>query len=218
MTITRVNEIKVIFFDFGGVLAEEGFREGLMAIGKKNGLDPEEFFDKAAEAVYKSGYVIGAANESDYWRQVRKENSINMTDADMRQEILDRFIIRPQVIHLVRRLRSKGFQVNILSDQTDWLDELDRKYDFYKEFHKIINSYRIGKGKRDRTLFSDIHESANISPRQILFIDDNPGNVKRARDHGWSAILYRSVGQVKEDLFDMGLLDSSDMNDLQDIT
>ncbi len=33
--------IKAVLFDFGGVLAEEGFREGLKSIGRKNGLDPE---------------------------------------------------------------------------------------------------------------------------------------------------------------------------------
>jgi putative hydrolase of the HAD superfamily len=36
--------IKAVLFDFGGVLAEEGFREGLKAIGVKNGLDPDDFF------------------------------------------------------------------------------------------------------------------------------------------------------------------------------
>lgn len=214
MNIEGTNEIRVVFFDFGGVIAEEGFREGLMAIGRKSGLDQESFFENAAEAVYQSGYVIGTATESDYWNQVRKENLINMTDMEMRREILERFIVRPEVMDLVKKLRSKGFEVNILSDQTDWLDQLDRKYDFYKEFHKIINSYRIGKGKRDHTLFSDIHESANLSPRRILFIDDNPGNIKRAQDQGWRTILYENPGQVKEDLFRIGLLDSSDVNDI----
>jgi hypothetical protein len=35
--------VKAIVFDFGGVLAEEGFKEGLKAIGKKNELDPDVF-------------------------------------------------------------------------------------------------------------------------------------------------------------------------------
>ena len=36
--------IKTVIFDFGGVLAEEGFREGLLAIARENGLDPDAFF------------------------------------------------------------------------------------------------------------------------------------------------------------------------------
>lgn len=36
--------IKAIIFDFGGVLAKEGFREGLKSIAEKNGLDPSQVF------------------------------------------------------------------------------------------------------------------------------------------------------------------------------
>jgi hypothetical protein len=33
--------IRAVLFDFGGVLAEEGFRIGLRAIARLNSLDPE---------------------------------------------------------------------------------------------------------------------------------------------------------------------------------
>ena len=59
--------IKAVLFDFGGVLAEEGFREGLKVIGRKNGLDPEEFFAVTSDLIYTTAYVLGMANESAYW-------------------------------------------------------------------------------------------------------------------------------------------------------
>ena len=34
----------VFLFDYGGVLAEEGFTEGLKAIAFKNGIDQDDFF------------------------------------------------------------------------------------------------------------------------------------------------------------------------------
>ena len=37
-------KIKAVLFDFGGVLAEEGFRQGLMAIAGQYDLDPQAFF------------------------------------------------------------------------------------------------------------------------------------------------------------------------------
>jgi len=42
--------IKATIFDFGGVLAEEGFREGLMKIAEKNGIDPLKFFRAARDS------------------------------------------------------------------------------------------------------------------------------------------------------------------------
>ena len=55
--------VKAVIFDFGGVLAEEGFREGLKVVAIKNGLDPEEFFKIAEEMIYKTGYLTGMTDE-----------------------------------------------------------------------------------------------------------------------------------------------------------
>ena len=47
--------VDVIWFDFGGVLAEEGFREGLRAIAEGNGLEPEAFIETGFDLVYEGG-------------------------------------------------------------------------------------------------------------------------------------------------------------------
>lgn len=58
--------IRAVLFDFGGVLATEGFREGLAAVARSQGLDPDEFFRIAREAVYESGYITGRGDEGDF--------------------------------------------------------------------------------------------------------------------------------------------------------
>jgi len=55
--------IKAVIFDFGGVLAEEGFREGLKVIATKNRLVPDEFFKAAEDVIHETGYVTGKADE-----------------------------------------------------------------------------------------------------------------------------------------------------------
>jgi HAD superfamily hydrolase (TIGR01509 family) len=184
--------VKAVLFDFGGVLAEEGFREGLMAIGQAAGLSPEAFFETAAAAVYESQYVLGKADESAYWAMVRERTGINGSDREFRREILKRFKLRPWMLGIVRELRDRGYTVGILSDQSQWLDELNQQYDFFKEFHKIFNSYHMGKGKKDPGLFAEIAAKLGLKGSEILFIDDNEGNVKRARTQGWNAIIYRN--------------------------
>jgi putative hydrolase of the HAD superfamily len=63
--------IRTVLFDFGGVLAEEGFREGLKAIGREKGLDPEDFYKISADLVYQTGYITGRTDERSYWNAVR---------------------------------------------------------------------------------------------------------------------------------------------------
>jgi len=58
------NVIRAILFDFGGVIAEEGFWKGLRVIGMKNGIDPDEFFRTVDALIYETGYLIGKADEA----------------------------------------------------------------------------------------------------------------------------------------------------------
>ena len=183
--------VKVILFDFGGVLAEEGFREGLMAIARSNGLSPQVFFEMATAAVYESGYVVGTADEHSYWDLLRQRSGIRQSDADLRKEILERFILRPWMLEIVSGLRQSGYFVGILSDQTQWLDELDDRDHFFAEFNVVFNSYHLGRGRKTLRYLTRWRSGWRVLPSEILFIDDNDGNIERARSRGLQTILFR---------------------------
>jgi putative hydrolase of the HAD superfamily len=195
--------IKAILFDFGGVIAEEGFREGLKEIARKNGISPEEFFSFVSDFIYTSGYLLGRAAEKDFWDALRKEMSIKGSDEELRREILDRFIIRREIMKLVEQLKKRGYIVGILSDQTNWLDELDKRDGFLKLFDYVFNSYHLHKAKRDPTVFSDVAQTMGLRPEEVLFIDDNPENLRRAEEKGVRTILFTEfedlLGRLKEE-------------------
>lgn len=192
--------MKAVLFDFGGVIAEEGFREGLKAIAGKNGLDPDSFYRLGLEIMWSSKYVVGQSSESCYWSQVRKESGIQGTDETLTREILERFKIRPEVLQVVRNLAAEGIAVAILSDQTDWLERLDCRDHFFSLFDHVFNSYYLKKSKRDASLFSDVVNALGILPGEALFIDDSPANVERARMAGLHAILYVTFDQFIREL------------------
>lgn len=198
--------VKVILFDFGGVLAEEGFREGLMAIARSNGLSPQAFFEMATAAVYESGYVVGATDENSYWNLLRQRSGISQSDADLRKEILERFILRPWMLEIVAVLRQSGYSVGILSDQTQWLDELDERDHFFAEFDVVLNSYHLGRGKKDPQVFDEIAERLGVQPSEILFIDDNVGNIERAGSRGLRTILFRDKDSFIREIERLGPL------------
>jgi putative hydrolase of the HAD superfamily len=180
----------VILFDFGGVLAEEGFAGGLAAIARKNGIDERAFVDLGHELVHKTGFVTGHAEEAVYWKTLRLKAGIRGRDEDLRKEILSRFKLRPWLFRIVRTIREKGTRVGILSDQTLWLDELNGQQDFFKYFDYVFNSYHLGKSKADPTHFNDITGILRVKPERVLFVDDNEGHVGRAKLRGWKTILY----------------------------
>lgn len=192
----RCGAINTVLFDFGGVLAEEGFRDGLAAIGRLSGLSEEDVVRMGHELVRKTGYVTGRVVETRWWEALITEAGVRGTAESLRGEILERFRLRPRMLDEAERLRSRGLTVGILSDQTNWLDEIDRQSGLYERFDFVFNSYHMGKSKNDPTLFDDVLRLLNRSGHAVLFVDDHAGHVERARARGWTAMLFQSERDV----------------------
>ena len=202
----NIHTLQVILFDFGGVLAEEGYREGLSAIARKNNLDPEIFFQSVTDIIYRCGFVTGTEKESVFWQLVREHTGIKETNETLRTEIIQRFIIRPEMIELVRQVRDNGYHSAILSDQTLWLDEIDARYHFSKEFEKTYNSYHLGKSKRDPAVFHDTANDLQVNINNILFVDDNPANIELAAQQGMQTHLFTTVEIFQQHLKDLKVI------------
>jgi len=183
--------LALVLFDFGGVLAEEGFREGLYAIARNQGRDPEAFYELAAQIIRSSGYLTGRAPETAFWHEVRIRGEVLGTDQALRTEILARFRLRDWMLAVAARIRQAGLRTVILSDQTNWLDELEAKLGFFQYFEQVFNSFYLHKSKHDPTVFSDVLARLGVGPREALFIDDTAGHVERARQQGLLGIHYQ---------------------------
>ena len=192
--------IRAVLFDFGGVIAEEGFYKGLRVIAEENGLAPEAFFKVSEEIIHRIGYVTGRATEREYWDAVRKQTGIRRDDGYLREQVLSRFVIRQDMLDYADSLRASGKLACILSDQTDWLDELERRRPFFSHFDRIFNSYYIGKSKRDASLFTDVCQDLGVLPDNAVFVDDNPGNVARALSIGLRAIRFDDSSFLRKEI------------------
>lgn len=191
--------VEAVLFDFGGVLAEEGFKNGLSLLATMNDLDPESFFETARDLISSTGYLTGKSSEADYFRALREKTAVNHSDAEMRRIILDGFILRGWMLDLVDALKAKGVRTAVLSDQTDWLDLLDEKYGFSKHFERVFNSYHLGRSKSDPALFTDVVRWMGLVPEVVLFIDDTKAHIERARSAGLHAIAYETRERFLED-------------------
>ncbi|MGM0538787.1 MAG: HAD family hydrolase [Thermodesulfobacteriota bacterium] len=180
------------FFDFGGVIAEEGFVNGLRALARAEDIDPDFMVKTGIETVFATGFVLGQGEESSFWDQVRSATGLKASDEHCRNTILEAFVLRPWMLDIIKRLRTEGRHCAILSDQVTWLDILEERHKFFHHFDQVFNSYHLGKSKRDPTLFSDVLELLGASADRALFVDDSEGNIQRAQDQGITTIFYQS--------------------------
>ena len=182
--------IEVVLFDFGGVLSQEGWKKGLRALACTYGLDADQFIQTAADTKYETGYITGRCRAIDFWDALKSKTGITGESEYLTQGMLSHYTVDERMIHLAKKLKTQKLTVGILSDHTDWLDRLNERFDLFRHFDHVFNSYYMGKGKRDASLFDDVAGRLKTPPARIIFIDDDPGNVERARRKGWNAVLY----------------------------
>jgi putative hydrolase of the HAD superfamily len=198
-----------VLFDYGGVLAEEGFVQGLRALAHAAGVTPEVGHRPGEEAIHGTGYLTGRGTEAAFWERWRGLTGISGDDAELREELLKRFVLRPRMLRLVRTLRRKGILVAILSDQTDWLERLEARDRFFDEFDKVYSSFHLGKSKRDASVFIDVLYDLDLAPAEALFIDDKVGHVERASSQGLHAIVFRDIDHLVDELKSLKLVDEA---------
>ncbi len=185
-----IPEIEVVLFDYGGVLADEGFKTAVPVIARRNGLDEKGFMKDAFSVVYGKGFTSGKIREAEFWSALREKTGIKGTDSELTHEILSRFTLRHWMIDVVKKLKERGLTVSILSDQTHWLDELNERDGFFGYFDHVFNSFHMGITKKEPEMFDKACARMGVSAGRVLFIDDHEANIRRAKDKGLHTVYY----------------------------
>ncbi|AGW14969.1 HAD family hydrolase [Megalodesulfovibrio gigas] len=186
----NISRPRAVLFDFGGVIAREGFLDALTCQALARSLEPSAVIAAAVEAMYGSGYLTNTAGEDVFWDMFEARSGLRGERLAMRQAILDGCIPRQEMLALASALAVQGVVPAILSDHTDWLDELERRHGFFMHFEYVFNSYHTGSTKRQTESFRHALGVLDMPASDVLFIDDARRNVALARELGIRSILF----------------------------
>jgi putative hydrolase of the HAD superfamily len=189
--------IRVVYFDLGGVYYTEGFREGLFAIARRHGIEEHRFYKTAKRVIFSNGYVRGEASERVFWDELASEAEIKEDLFAERALILAAFEPLPGMVTLVARTREQ-VPVGLLTDQCNWLYELNDRDNLLSAFDAVVSSYEEGYTKNDWEIFRIACQRMDVLPEEALFFDDNAGNVSKARDFGMRAYLFENTRQTED--------------------
>ena len=67
-------------------------------------------------------------------------------------------------------------------------------------FIQIFSAIKLGISKKDPRAYKNITENINLSPHEVLFIDDTKENITAAKEAGLNVILYTDNKQLFLDL------------------
>jgi putative hydrolase of the HAD superfamily len=193
-----MSDIKLVLLDFGGVIAEEGFKKGITDLAVKFDFDIDALKKTAFDLVYDCGFTSGKADSDKFWDLFKKKTGISEDNAVLTEFILERFIVRPEMVNFARWLKTENIKTAILSDQTNWLDELDRKNGFFKYFDRVFNSYHLGITKKEPEIFDFVLNEMKENPEKTLFVDDHMPHIERALNKNINGILFKDLSDFKK--------------------
>lgn len=80
------------------------------------------------------------------------------------------------------------------------------KYEFLKQFDKLILSHEVGAIKPEPEIYKAVQEYTGERPEQHIFIDDVEEYVEGAKKMGWDAIQFINHEKLVEDFKERGIL------------
>lgn len=99
--------------------------------------------------------------------------------------------INDPAMRLAKKLTANGIQCVVASTQEAYrASYLDNEMGFSALFSGLFYSCRVGFEKPDAGYYNYVQDAINVSPTEILFLDDQTRHVEGARRAGWNAEPY----------------------------
>ncbi|MBI2084709.1 MAG: HAD family phosphatase [Candidatus Aenigmarchaeota archaeon] len=193
--------IKVIIFDYGGVIGKEPHENEIcLAIAKRFGLgydfvkneyntlefrfltnriSKKEFYIRLARLLGVSAKELGRVWDAVYYQKKPKLNG--------------------KVINIVKALKPY-YKLALLSDVFPGRDAILKKYGCYKFFPSVILSSKVRMQKPDKVIYRYTVKRLNAKANECLFIDDRERNIKSAEKLGMRTILFKNAEQLEKEL------------------
>ena len=204
-----------VVFDFGAVLFQWRPLELLQQVvpdlapdaSAARGLAAQIFESFTPESDWAL-FDLGQVEEADLAQRIAKRIA---APASRIRAVIDAIPahLQPQMasVALMQRLKRAGHRLYFLSNMPKpYADHLERDNSFLKDFEDGIFSGRVGLMKPGREIFELAHQRFGLIPSQTVFIDDHPGNIEAAQQHGWQAVHFTECEQVQAQLQSAGWL------------
>lgn len=178
--------ISTVLFDFGGVVIKTPFEL----------LDTEWRgpFDPATDSLWRQS-MAEEITEREYWHRRAREfhpDAPDPTFAFMRTlyDVEEGTIVRPEILAFLDELDDRGIRTAVLTNDLaafhpqEWIDRMQ----IITRFDPLIDLSHVGFLKPSAEAFGHALKILDATPDEVVFLDDQPGNVDGARDVGITTV------------------------------
>jgi putative hydrolase of the HAD superfamily len=198
--------VTTLFVDIGGVLLTNGWDRGMrVQAAKQFGLDYEEM-DERHHLTFDT-YEEGKLSLDEYLKRVVFYQERPFSRDDFKTFMLAQSQPLPEMIELMRALKTRhGLQIAAVSNEGRELTvyrvqqfKLGTFIDFF------ISSCFVHYRKPDADLYHIALDIAQVSPEQVIYIDDRAMFVEVAQGLGIRGIVHHDETSTRKTLAGFGL-------------
>jgi HAD superfamily hydrolase (TIGR01509 family) len=187
---------QIILFDLGGVLVD--LADPVTSIGLS--ISGEEFWAIWLSSPLVQQFETGRLSASEFVTQFGA--ILGFDDADEFDRALRSWHL-PLFDGAEKALQdlTNSNTIALLSNTNEihW-QHVESQTDVFADFAKVFLSYETGNAKPHPAAFHDVVEHFDCEPQNIVFFDDNMGNVAAARAEGLRAVRVQGWAEVEREI------------------
>ena len=188
-----MGKYSTVIFDMGNVLISFSFEKMLSQVASTAKLPVETVKRLFMEDGIGIQYERGDVSSKDLYN-ILSEHAPASFDFDKFIEAgCNIFSPRPEMVQIVKRLKTKGMRLLLLSNTNEaHYHYIAKHYDFLPLFDHHILSYEEHHVKPEKEIYQATLFHANAQPRECFYIDDIPEYVSAAEKLGIKGHVYES--------------------------
>jgi putative hydrolase of the HAD superfamily len=203
----NLRKYSAIVFDLGNVLIPFDFNKAIIKLNQiENGMgDRFNNFFKSNYYLHRD-FEKGKIPENDFINRMLEVVDHRIDPATFCRYYADIFSLNEDVISLLPVLK-KNYKLFLLSN-TDSIHKKYgwEKYDFLKNFDRLILSFEVGSVKPEERIYRAVEEASGFSSQEHFFIDDIQDYVDGAKNIGWDAVRFEGYEKLIKDLKDRDII------------
>ena len=194
---------RFVYFDLGNVLVTFDHQIGIHSLSKL--ADRSQHLVRAAifDSDLQTRFETGLITQQQFTDEVNRALETQLAVGDVMEAISAIFQPNEPILQALRRVRSAGLPMGILSNTCDahWLWIQAKRWPMLVDwFEHAILSYEVRGMKPQPEIYEASERTAGCSGQSLFFTDDRADNIAAAAGRGWITHQFVTVDALLDSL------------------
>lgn len=200
----RVNKMKAVIFDWGGVLIDDPAPGLVSYCSQVLGVSVEDF--SSVQKQFLPEFQKGLISEAEFWQKVCADLKLPTPKVDSLWANAFKSVYSPksEMFGLAKSLRANGYKIALLSNTEAPAMELFHEHN-YEMFDVLVFSCNELTRKPEKQIYEIVLDRLNVERSEAVLIDERADYINGANQVGIKTILFKNPVDTIQRLADYSI-------------